>query len=404
MLVWVSAGWVAHDWLKVDRLPKEVVAQAIRVMALMVALRFVESIYRSALLGLQRQVWYNAVNAALATLRGVGAVAVLAFVSPTITAFFLWQAFVSLLSAVVLARGVHRALPRAISRPGFSVEALLRVWRFAGGMAGITLLAVALTQLDKALLSRLLSLEFFGYYTLAATVAATLGLIAAPITTAVFPRLVELIARADEDGVKRTYHTASQVVTVSTVPATLLLAVFGEGVLFAWSGDSNLSRNAGPLLSALAIGTCLNVLMYVPYQLQLAHGWTSLMLKLNCAAAVTLVPAIFWAVNKYGAQGAAWLWIALNAGYVIVGIQLMHKKIYASEKWRWYVQDIGVPTLAAGATLLLFLSAGSVHAFDRLDWVAFLSITLAGATMMSLVTCREIRSRIFVSLRGSLSR
>ena len=89
VVVWASSGWLASDWLKVDKLPIDAVQRAISIMALLVALRFVENIYKSALFGLQRQVWTNGVNAALATLRGVGAVLILAAVSPTIEAFFL---------------------------------------------------------------------------------------------------------------------------------------------------------------------------------------------------------------------------------------------------------------------------------------------------------------------------
>jgi len=69
-------------------LPVEVVAQAFAVMGLVTALRFIENIYVSSMVGLQRQVLQNAVTSITATVRGLGAVAVLAWVSPTIGASF----------------------------------------------------------------------------------------------------------------------------------------------------------------------------------------------------------------------------------------------------------------------------------------------------------------------------
>ena len=60
------------------------VADAIALMGIVIALRFVEGIYRGALMGLQRQVFFNAFNALNATLRAAGAVAVLIWVSPTV--------------------------------------------------------------------------------------------------------------------------------------------------------------------------------------------------------------------------------------------------------------------------------------------------------------------------------
>ena len=93
LIILMLSTWLASDWLKAQKLPVDEVASAISIMAFVVALRFVEGIYRGALFGLERQVWYNAVSVVLATIRQVGAVAILAWVSPTIQAFFIWQAF-----------------------------------------------------------------------------------------------------------------------------------------------------------------------------------------------------------------------------------------------------------------------------------------------------------------------
>ena len=397
--VWAASGWLAGDWLKAEKLPTVVVRGAIGVMAVVLGLRFVEGLYRSALFGLQRQVWYSAVNAALATLRSVGALVLLATVSPTVEAFFLWQAFISSLSIVVLAIGVYRALPRAPRRASFSLVSLLSIWRFAGGMIGITFMAILLTQVDKVLLSRLLSLDVFGYYMLAASVAGSLYLVITPVTSAFSPRLVELVSRGDSYLLASTYHRGAQLVTTLTAPVALLLAFFGEGVLFAWSGDAVLAVRAGRVLSALSLGTFLNGLMYMPYQLQLAHGWTSLTLKVNSVAVLTLVPAIFWVVPEYGALGAAWVWIALNTGYVLVGIHLMHRRLLrAADKWHWYLRDVGLPTVGATVGLLLVFALKPAGLSDRVAWLVFLSTGFVAALAPTALTFRGVRVRMFKAI------
>ncbi len=82
-----------------------------------------------------------------------------------------WQATLSAITLGVLAASVYRILPPAPVPARFSVAAVVGVWKFAGGMLGITVLVLLLTQVDKILLSRLLLLEDFGYYTLAAPIA-----------------------------------------------------------------------------------------------------------------------------------------------------------------------------------------------------------------------------------------
>jgi O-antigen/teichoic acid export membrane protein len=389
--VWAASGYLATDWLKADKLSTAVVAQALSVMAFVVALRFVEGIYRGSLFGLQRQVWYNCANAILATVRHGGAVAVLACISPTVQAFFLWQALVSLLSIAIFAADVHRALPKSPLPPRFSQEAIAGVWKFASGMMGITFLAILLTQVDKVLLSSLLSLESFGYYTLAATAAGVLYIVVGPITAAIYPRMVELSTQNNQTALVSVYHQGAQLITILIAPAVMLFSFFAGGVMFMWSGNVGLAENTAPILSALALGTFLNALMWMPYQCQLAHGWTSLTLKINLVAVVVLIPAIFWVVPRYGALGAAWIWVALNAAYVLIAIQLMHRRLIPKEKWRWYFDDLLLPISGAIGIMLMAQQIQPASYQDRWHWFVFLLIAGGLALVASTVLADRIR-------------
>ena len=54
--IWFAAPWIASDWLRTETLEPETIAHALRIMALVVGLRFIEGLYRGCLVGLQRQV------------------------------------------------------------------------------------------------------------------------------------------------------------------------------------------------------------------------------------------------------------------------------------------------------------------------------------------------------------
>lgn len=399
VLIMFASGYLARDWLKADRLPVEVVADAISVMGLVVALRFIEGIYRGSLFGLQRQVWYNAVNAVIATLRYGGAVLVLAWVSPSIQVFFLWQIAASLISVGILSMGVHRALPSSPSTPKFTLVAVAEIWKFAGGMMLTTFLAILLTQIDKVLLSRLLSLESFGYYTLATTVAGMLYIVIGPITNAFYPRMVELATRNDQIPFVHLYHQGAQLVTVMLAPAAMLLSFYSEEILFVWSGDAGLADKSAPLLSVFVIGVFLNGLMHMPAQLQLANGWVSLGIKTNIVAVVILVPAIFWAVPHYGAIAASWIWVVLNMGYVLITILLMHRRLLKHEKWQWYWGDVLLPLMGASVVMLFAkLFQPNIHG-SRWCGLFFMLIVGALAFCASALLADRIRPRLLTLLR-----
>ena len=348
----VTSGCLAASWLRVEALPLLEVSRAISIMGAVAALRFVEGIYGSSLVGLQRQVTFNLIGAGAATLRGVGAVAVLAWISPTLKAFFVWQGVVSAFSLMLMAFATYRSLPQE-GRGRWSVEAVRSVWRFAGGMIGITFLALLLTQVDKILLSRLLTLHEYGHYALAATLAGGLYMLVSPIAQAWYPRLSALHAAGDRAAFARAYHQGAQLVTVILGSAAVILVVFSESILNLWIRDPALADRTAPLLALLALGNLLNGLMWIPYQTQLAFGWTGLMIRINIVAVLVIVPAILWVTPRYGSVGAAAAWVTLNAGYLVIGVQFMYRRVLSGEKRRWYLEDVLRPLSAASIVALV---------------------------------------------------
>jgi len=351
------APWLAGEWVRAEHLSQDVVTQALAIMGSVVALSWLASLYRGAILGLQRQVWLNGCIAIFATVRGVGVLAVLAWISPTIQAFFIFQCVAALVETVVLAIQIRRWLPRLSGSAKLAWTEFRRVSRFAAGMTTIALLSIILVQADKMILSKLLSLTEFGYYTLAATVAGALLRLVYPVTGAAYPRLVELIGRGDTTQLKYTYHRLSQLITIVVVPAALVVSTFSEHFLLLWTRDPTVTAAVHPLVSLLVIGTMLNALVNLPYLLQLAHGRTRLAIGINIVAIMLLVPSLYVGVSHYGAIAAAVAWVVLNTGYVVFGVPLMHRYLLPDEMRRWYWKDVFLPAfgaLAATAAVRFF--------------------------------------------------
>ncbi len=349
----LASGWLASHWVKPGSLPTSTVMHAFGLMAFVIGLRFVENIYRSALQGLQRQVETNLAMAAADTMRALGAVAILALVAPTIEAYFLWQGLVSVLSLLTLAFLAYRALPDCERAARFSSAEVRSVLRFSGGMLGIAIVGILLTQLDKLLLSRLLSLPDFGVFMLASTLAGGVLALCLPVAQAWYPRLSALHAERNEAGLVSTFHLGAQLISVLVGSAALFLIAFAKPILTLWTQDSDLAAQAAPLLQFLALGNVLNSMMYIPHQTQLAHGWTGLALRINTVAVFVICPAIFIVTPHYGAEGAAMIWASLNLFYILIGVQLMFRRILSTEKWEWYLADIVMPLLPASLVAIL---------------------------------------------------
>lgn len=397
-----GAKWIATSWLKADGLPVEVVMQAFAIMGLVIGLRFVEGVYRSAIVGLQRQVIFNVVSGLMATLRWGGAAGILIWVSPTIEAFFLWQGAVSVATLGILCNIIYATLPQGERGGQFSVKALSTVSGFAGGMLGINLLALLLTQVDKTLLSTLLPLTEFGYYTLAATVAGALFMLIGPVTQAFYPKFCEMHACGNTAGLSESYHKGAQLISVSAGSAAVVLIFFSETFLRLWTQDFILAERVAPLLSVLIFGNLLNGLMWIPYQTQLAYGWTTLTLYTNFVAVILIIPLIIILTPRYGAVGAAWVWVALNAGYVFLTAQLMYRRILPKEKWRWYKLDVFAPLLPAALAVFALSKLTEPLQKNWMGQVGSLALASCMAVSIAAMCAPSVRDFFFKRMPNCL--
>jgi O-antigen/teichoic acid export membrane protein len=341
------APFIAGYWIKSQQLPPQSVARAVAMMGIAIACHWPLALYAGGLMGLQKQVASNTIASVIATLRNVGGVLVVWQIAPTIEAFFAWQIMVSFAETLLTGILLHRFLPAAPARAGIRMRLLKDVWRFAAGITGISVMAVVLTQLDKVILSKVLSLEAFGYYNLAWRVASGLYYLVSPINAAFFPRFAQLAVLDDRAELARLYHRGCQLTSVVVLPVTVVLALFATEFLMLWIGNPVITASSSAMLSLLVVGTALNGLMNLPLTLQLAFGWTRLVLVMNTVAAIVLAPTIYFMSVRYGGVGAAWMWIILNSAYVVFMLQIMHRRLLPGHLRQWFLVDVGMPLAAA---------------------------------------------------------
>jgi O-antigen/teichoic acid export membrane protein len=231
---------------------------------------------------------------------------------------------------------------------------ILQIKRFAGGMSLNIILAIALMNIDKTLLSKFLTLTDFGYYTLASTVAAGLYMIIMPTEQAFYPKFCELHAKGNYTELATTFHKAAQIISVLTGSAGFLLIFYGQSVVQLWTQNSELAQQTSVIISILAIANMISGALLMIHILQLTYGWTRISIYVNVINLILFIPAIFWVVPHYGAIGAAFIWLALNLGGIIISVHFTFRRIMTSEKWKWYWQDIVLPVSASGIVVALF--------------------------------------------------
>ncbi len=378
LIVWAAAPWLAVSWFKAEALSTDTLRSALVVMAALTMLQWPISLYQGGLIGLQKQVLFNALWAAYSTARHLGAIVVL-MISPSVVSFFLWQVVVSAAYVLALAIALWRSLPSSARSPRPRRELARSIGRFALGMSAITLTALILTQIDKVVLSTALDLTHFGYYTLANTVAGAVGMVAGPVFNLDFPRLSAFVAQSRSDDAVRLYHRSAQVMSALILPIATTLVLFADSILLVWTHDPLVTAAAAPLVRLLTIGAALNALGTPAYAVQLAYGWTRLAVILNVVLIAVFLPALLILEPRFSGQAAAGLWVALNVVYMAISIPLTHRRLIGGGLWVWARDDVARPLLVC---LAVGLAGYLAKGWLTVGWIEM--TVIAGLTLLAV--------------------
>jgi O-antigen/teichoic acid export membrane protein len=211
---------------------------------------------------------------------------------------------------------------------------------------------LVLTQADKVLVSKLFSLRTFGYYALAWSVASAPLLVAGCVFNVIFPRMSALVSAGNKHLISESYHQGSQLMAVLILPIASVITVFSFHILRLWTGNPETAANTAPVLSMLMVGSAINAVLYLPYILQLAFGWTRLPFLAGLVSISVLVPLMFPMTRHFGLLGAASIWAVLNVLNMLIAVPIMHRRLLQRETWKYY-RDIGLPLLGTIAMVAL---------------------------------------------------
>lgn len=375
--LFLSADWMASNWLKAPTLSRDLLADSIRLIAVFLALRWPVAFYGAVLSGLQRMAVLNAIKIISFTLRLGGAILVL-LNRPALDAMLVWFAVSALIEVLIYATVAHRMMRTLPFRPAFHVAEIRRVWHFSTTMGLIGLLALLLTQSDRILISKLLDLQALGYYTLAYSVAVGGALLQTAINSAMLPAFAQ--ASAEKEWASARYDKACELMAFAMAPLCAVLIFFGHDLLQLWVGPQPADGAYVPL-ALLAVGFFLNALASNAYTVAVGFGRPRLPFKANLAAAAIYLPLLGVLTWKAGVVGAALSWIVLNFSYFFSLLHEVHKDLLDRSTATWLRQTV-LPfvlcaTAAIGGAKALLVGLGSAWAIPCLVLAAVTYLTLA---------------------------
>ncbi len=389
------APLISEYWIQSSKIHPEIISHAIMLMGLVIACRWPIGLYQGVLIGANRLAISSIINIAMVTIGSVGAIFVLEFISPTIKGFFIWHACVGITYSLIIRVVAWRIVGNTTAEK-FNYQSIRNILGFSLGVGAISLTGLALTQLDKVILSKTVGLENFGQYMLATMVANSIYILVIPIFNIVYPRFSSLARKKSEDEFFAEYGASSRMLSTLLSPIVMTLILSAKPLISLWTGNEALAIEVAPLASILLVAYGLHGLMHMPYALMLAEGQTSAMFKIYISLIAIMIPITTVFTINYGVIGGAWGQFLLFTLYVILGTYVTHRRYFRNNAFKWLLKDIGVPV---GISLLVgifgYWTLWTLKAGIYTELVLTLALWII-ATLFSIYASRSI----FVGLWG----
>ena len=370
------ASVLAQKWLKLTTTSPEEAANALRMGAVVIALRWPSALYGGVLLAQESQIEYNMYNSGFFILRALGSVAAVKMISPTLETYFSCFIAISVIETLTLVLVAWRRLGVGgffRCQPSWAI--IRRTWHFAFAFSLVGALGMLTASLDKFILASKASVSALGAYALAGTPAGMLLMIGAAVSVALFPEAAGFWATGNKAALARNLARSTGRVLVSTLGVALVLIFASDAVMSIWLAHGGPAREAARCLPWLAVAFLFNSLGNPSYTLLVACGRTRLSLTWNAVnLLVTAVMLVCFA--HLGATAVAVVVAITNAtGAIVMAIGALRLCGMAKFRLRSSISPVGAVAIPIIAGLL---AAGAVRSVPAL-YVAVIACILAGA-------------------------
>ena len=342
---------LAFYWFNSDRFTPQYLFSVLSILAFSLVLQFPIAFYTGGLLGLNKQVPLNFINIFINTLKCIGSYVAVFYFDDKIHAFLIFQAALAIVQLLILKTALAKFTAIESYQGKFKREILRRLKKFTSELFANNVVIILLMQSDKVVLSRVLTLEDFGYYMLAYSITTmTVGIFSNSVTNVIFPNFSRLVAADNREELIRNFHLSTQLMAWGMVSIATVLVFFAQEILTIWARNPAVAAKTSPLLAVWAVGIGLNTLTLIPYYLQLAYGRSNISFRFNLVSLIINVPALIVSSHFYGAFGAALCWVVLNLVYLFTFIPVIRNSFLAFSLGEWYFKDV-LPLLFVGVGL-----------------------------------------------------
>lgn len=394
-IIFFSSSFIAHHWIIVKSFSPEQISFFLKIMSFEIGFQLLFRFYMGGLLGLEKQVEANVYQIGWGVLRNALVVLAIIFL-PSLKLFFIWQAASTVLFTLLIKFSLQKKImPGDIFSFSTKIEKSIirKIGKFAGGMMLIAFVAALNTQLDKITISKLLSLENLGYYTLAVSLSQGLIVLVNPVSTALLPRFTAHYSNEEKKQASELFGKTALLISIFVFAIMMNMAFFAKDLIWIWTGKTDIAEKTFRIVPIIAISYGMIALQMLPYNIAIANGNTKLNNILGLTSLAITIPGYLIFTKKYGSVGAASVFCFVQTITTLIYLYFINQKFLNYS----FFKDIFLKQIVLPLTVIIILVYGFSLIPNIFQGNRFMSLFWIGiSTFLTLL----IAIFIFVPVQG----
>jgi len=351
--------YIITKWIN-SNLEKNILSVSVISMFMILSFRYVSTPFRSGLIGLEKHVTLSKLNFIFISLKFPGGLVILNLFDNSIISYFIYQTFVSLSELLAMSFIFilsSKAIIKTTSKSFHALKTkitLKSLLVFSGQLSLLSVTWIIVTQIDKFILSSLLSLKDYAYYTLAITISGVILMFSAPLSQVLMSRLSVLYSHNNMQDYVKLYTKAFSLMSIVMISLGTFIFVFSKSIIFMWTGDLSIANASFYYAKWLALGNTISILMTFVFLLQYSTNQLKKHVIVYLLYSLLLIPISIYIANKFYGEGTAIFWFVHNIIFFIIwGGIVNHKFIKGINSFLWL--EILTPTIIISFSIFYFI-------------------------------------------------
>ncbi|MES2794771.1 MAG: oligosaccharide flippase family protein [Bacteroidota bacterium] len=356
-IIFISIGLIvvafsplfAKYWFILKSLSKNEISYAIVLMVFNAIFQMQSSLYNGALLSMNKQAKANFFQFIFSLFRN-GLVIFVIMKFPTVLSFLIWQ-FLVVIIYILFQRKVLFSYFNVEDKKNstyFDLKILKETWKVGGLFLSISILSTFNSQLDKIIISKLMTLNHLGYYNTSYTLGQILVAICGPFATAITPLLINSYFNQDKNKTSLFFHKFAKLATIISTVIGITLLMNSYRIISIWTNNTHFANETIPINYLMIVSGLLLASQVIPYALAVASADLKPIIYTCLINIGFTLPAYYWFGKTYGLIGFGWVWLISNAFMLFVNVYFYLRKSLQDEYLKWLFQDFLIPIVVAG--------------------------------------------------------